>query len=148
MDYVALWVPIITSLGFFALVGWIFWVFYRRRLREIESRENFYPHLMNKFANVKEFTEFLSTPEGERVLQVFAPRTRSFKERTLVWMNIGIVIFLFGCAFIVTGILGFEDLDIIEPGLLFAFPGLGLIISSILGLFMGKRWGLNDERNE
>ena len=139
----AVLLPIITSLGFFILVGWLYWIHHRRKIREIEAQENFYPHLMQKFENARDFADFLATEQGERLIRAFTPHRRTFKERTLFWINLGIVILFFGVSFLLMGVFGVEDRDIIIPGFIFTLPGLGFIISGGLSLALGRRWGLN-----
>ncbi len=135
---------IFTITGFYFLIGWIIYLWISRRRKELEAQERFIPQLLEKFESPEELTRFLESPAGEKLIRSLAPSRKSFRERLLFWLNIGIVLTVFGIGMIILGFIIHDD-DCMMFGAICLFPGIGLIISSYISHRLAIRWQVNGQ---
>ena len=137
-------IPIITTTGFYLLIGWVFYLWIGRRRKELEAQERFIPQLLEKFESPDELTRFMESPAGEKLIRSFAPSRKSFRERLLFWLNIGIVLTVFGLGMILLGLI-IHDENCMIFGAICLFPGIGLIVSSYISHRLAIRWHVNGQ---
>jgi len=60
------WMPMIVSLGFFAMIVWIVWLGTNAKNRRAQAQAEVQTKLIERFGSAKEFIEFLQSPAGRQ----------------------------------------------------------------------------------
>ena len=132
MDEVALFVPIICSLGFFALVGTI-WV---SSIRATRAREALAAEVRLR---ILEKSPVPSDPQMLRSLTEAESRlmARSHILRSIGWSSVLVAL---GGAFCLLSRI--EDSDLLIPGLILLCAGAGFVVATLLSLWLCRSWGV------
>jgi hypothetical protein len=142
MDYAA--IPILISLGFFAMVVWIVWLSVNAKNRRTMAQTEVQTKLIERFGTSKEFIEFLQSPVGQRFVTGVEATTAIYaRDRIIRGFGTGVVISLLGLGFLAIWIADRND-GFIYPGFILLGLGLGFFLSAVISLKLSRRYGLID----
>ena len=151
---VRLIVDMVMLASVLALVGWVFYLFFRRyqvatQVR-IQRNESF-NRLIEKFGTAKEFAEFAQTPEGKKLLEDPMSPPPNPLAKVLRFLQAGVLFIMIGIASWINGMRLSTQTDplyvhqMIESNhwaTLAFFLGIGLIAVAAISYFFVKRWHL------
>lgn len=137
-------IPILISLGLFAMVGWIVWVDARRRQAQSKAAAETHSKLLEKFTSSQELVEFLQTDEGRRFLESAAGPRLSPLEGVLRSARYGVILTIFGLGWLLLSLTGRYDDDgaLTLIGVLIGSVGIGFLVSAAVSYYLSKKWGL------
>jgi hypothetical protein len=132
MDEAAFLVPIVCSLGFFALVGTI-WV---TSIRASRTRAALSAEIRLRLL------EKSAAPSDPQMLQSLAAAESRLMARSHILRSIGwaSVLVALGGAFCLLSRI--DDSDLLIPGLIFLSAGAGFVVATLLSLWLCRSWGL------
>ena len=134
--------PVVISLGFFAMIVWIVWLGTNAKNRRAQAQADVQTKLIERFSTSKEFIEFLQSPSGQRFVSGVEVSTALYaRDRIIRGFGTGIVISLLGLGFL--GIWVFDhNGGFIYPGFILLGLGLGFFLSAIVSLKLSRSYGL------
>ena len=142
MDYAA--IPILISLGFFAMVVWIVWLSVSAKNRRALAQAEVQTKLIERFGSSKEFIEFLQSPAGQRFVSGVEVTTALYaRDRIIRGFGTGIVLSLLGLGFLAIW-LADHNSGFVYPGFILLGLGLGFFLSAVVSLKLSKHYGLID----
>src|SRR5215210_5365894 len=101
MDDSLMFMPIIVSLGFFAMVVWIVWLGTNSKNRRAQAQADVQSKLIERFGSAKEFIEFLQSPAGRQfVTGVEVTSNLYARDRIISGFGKGVVLSLLGLGFL------------------------------------------------
>lgn len=132
MDEVALFVPIVCTLGFFTLVGTI-WV---TSIRSARAREALSAEIRLRLL------EKSAPPSDPRMLQSLAEAESRLMARSHILRSVGwaSVLVALGAAFCLLSRI--DDSDLLIPGLILICAGAGFVVATLLSLWLCRSWGV------
>ena len=144
-DSLLMLIPMVTGVGFFALVGWIVFVFVdgRRRREQLKAMTDFHTKALDKMGSTADFGNFLETDGGRRFLKSLTiegpgPRQHIVRctERGILCLVIGVVVMILGWIF--------QDLrsGFTIIGAIITACGVGNLISCVASYALSKNLGL------
>jgi len=150
--------PAMVFIGVLSAVLWLTRVFVenRRWSRIFKLQTEVHSKLIDRFSGSDELLSYMGTEAGKRFLEAapipidFEPQQRvpNAVARVLTPLQIGIVLVLLGCGFLV---LRHAEADMRIPmmvlGTIFLMPGLGFILSAGVTWLLAGRLGLIPEGN-
>ena len=140
------WIPIVASIGTFAMISFIVWTLSRTRARVAQLRADFHTKMLDKFGSATEFVEFAKTPEGQKLLEGASMERPADAARLLLSIRRGILLTCLGAAFLGMTLAGGLDS---EPGYFIAWTllalGIGYLVSAIVSRRLMRDW--RDEIN-
>jgi LytS/YehU family sensor histidine kinase len=140
-------VPMFASLGFFALIAWIVFVFVdgKRRREQLKATSEFNARILEKMGSTAEFGAFLETDGGKRFMKTITIEGPSAKTRMLGSTQTGIVSASIGIAMLILGGIFYYLRDglWVIGGILTAC-GIGFIASTLASYRLSKTLGLLD----
>jgi hypothetical protein len=141
--------PIIVSLGFFAMVVWIVWLGTNSKNRRAQAQVEVQTKLIERFGTSKEFIEFLQSPSGRQfVTGVEVTSSLYARDRIVSGFGKGIVISLLGLGFLAIWIFD-DNRGFLYPGFILLGLGVGFFLSTLLTIKLSKSYGLIDaDRSE
>src|SRR5262245_41519020 len=108
-------VPILISLGFFAMVVWIVWLSVSGKNRRAQAQVEVQTKLIERFGTSKEFIEFLQSAAGQRFVTGVEVHTALYaRDRIIRGFGTGIVLSLLGLGFL--GLWVFGSHGFVYPG--------------------------------
>lgn len=136
--------PIIVSLGFFAMVVWIVWLGTNSKNRRAQAQVEVQTKLIERFGTSKEFIEFLQSPSGRQfVTGVEVTSSLYARDRIVSGFGKGIVISLLGLGFLAIWIFD-DNRGFLYPGFILLGLGVGFFLSTLLTIKLSKSYGLID----
>jgi hypothetical protein len=138
-------VPMFASLGFFALVAWIVFVFVdgKRRREQLKATSEFNAKILEKMGSTAEFGAFLETDGGRRFMKSIAIEGPSAKthivrctERGILCLAVGLGLLLIGWLFPLL-----RD-GFIIIGVIVVACGIGNLVSCLASYGLSKAFGL------
>ncbi len=138
MDAVALWVPIISIVGSFAMIIAVVWLVTRSRQRAAQYRADVQLKMLDRFGSATEFATFLESPAGRQFLE--QPK-RTGRERVLWGIRTGIVLIFLGISFSF-GYFTDHDPGWMVPVFILCGLGVGFLVSSVVSLKLAQKWEL------
>jgi hypothetical protein len=141
MDY--MWIPILISLGFFAMMIFIFYFNAKSRSDRVRYQAEVQARLIDKFGNGPEFVTFLQSPQGRQFMGEIesAPKLMT-QDRMLSGIRNATVLTFLGLAFIILSFARYGERGMIFPGLILLALGLGYLVSVILTKRLSREWGM------
>jgi hypothetical protein len=134
--------PVIISLAFFAMVGFIVWTTSANRTRQRALHAEVQQHLIDKFTNAPEFVEFLSSDIGKEFLAgVDKMPSLLARDRIVGGFSRGIITSLVGLGFLAIWLLD-NNRGFLYPGFIVLGLGLGFFLSTLASLKLSKVYGL------
>lgn len=141
-DMMPFLIPILTSLGFFIMVGWIVWVDARRRQMQSKSIAELQSQLLERFGSAQEFVAFSQTEEGRRFLSTLASQRLNPLERILRSVRIGVILTIVGLGgLLLAMVYRFDEEGFTIAGIVLAL-GIGFLVSAGVSYRLSKSWGL------
>ena len=142
-------VPILITLGFFIMIGWIVWVDARRRREMSKNAAEIHNKLLEKFATSHELVDFLQTDEGRRFLENSAGPRLNPLEKIIRSIKYGTILATLGVGLLVLGLLNRVDDEggLTVFGFIIEGIGAGFLISAAVSHYFSKRWGLYPNEN-
>jgi len=139
-----MFMPIIVSLGFFAMVVWIVWLGTNSKNRRAQAQVEVQTKLIERFGTAKEFIEFLQSPAGRQfVTGVEVTSNLYARDRIVSGFGKGIVLSLLGMGFLAIWIFD-DNRGFLYPGFILLGLGAGFFLSTLLTIKLSKSYGLID----
>lgn len=139
-----MFMPVIVSLGFFAMVVWIVWLGTNSKNRRAQAQVEVQTKLIERFGTAKEFIEFLQSPAGRQfVTGVEVTSNLYARDRIIGGFGKGIVLSLLGMGFLAIWIFD-DNRGFIYPGFILFGLGVGFFLSTLLTIKLSKSYGLID----
>jgi len=138
-------VPMFATLGFFALVAWIVFVFVdgKRRREQLKATSEFNAKILEKMGSTAEFGAFLETDGGRRFMRTITVEGPSAKTRMLGSTQTGIVCTFIGVAMLILGGIFYYLRDgLWVIGGIVTACGIGFIVSTVASYRLSKTLGL------
>lgn len=107
----------------------------RRRLEE--QRLQLHARLLDRVGSAKEFSEFLTTEQGQQFLASLSPVSSSPKVRIVRAVRGGIVVLFIGIALLAAG--GSANW---QAGVIVLLIGIGMLLSAFVSYFLASKLGL------
>jgi hypothetical protein len=141
----------VIPLGFFIMVAFIIWMVRRSVERIAQSRVDVQMKLIEKFGSAHDLSEFLNSPAGRGFVTtgMRMPNLRT-KSMLLSSLRSSLIMLFMGLAFILVPLAMHEESSglILAGGILLAI-GLGMFVSAVLSMKLGRAWGIvGDEQKE
>jgi hypothetical protein len=140
-------IPMVVSVGFFALTAWIVFVIAdgRRRREHLKVTSEFNSRILEKMGSTAEFGAFLETDGGKRFLKSLTVEGPSAKTRMLGATQTGIVCTSIGVAMLILGGIFYYLRDgLWVMGGIITACGIGFIVSTLASYRLSKTLGLLD----
>ena len=137
--------PLVASVGFFALVAWIVFAFVdgKRRREQLKATSEFNAKILEKMGSTAEFGAFLETDGGKRFMKSITVDGPSAKTRMLGSTQTGIVCTSVGIAMLILGGIFYYLRDgLWVIGGIVAACGIGFIVSTAASYRLSKALGL------
>ena len=149
MDHTAAFalIPMVASLGFFALIAWIAFVFVdgKRRREQLKATAEFNAKILEKMGSTADFGAFLETDGGRRFMKTITVEGPSAKTRMLGSTQTGIVCTCIGVAMLILGGIFYYLRDgLWVIGGIVTACGIGFIVSTVASYRLSKSLGLLD----
>src|SRR6266581_447662 len=144
MSDVALFVPIVCSLGFFAMVVAIVIASTRAKQRRAQLQAEVQTKLIERFSSAPELAEFLQSPAGKQFMSgMEAAPSFSIHNRIIFGITRSIVLSLLGLAFLALCIPEYtRDEFFLVAGAILLALGVAFFISSMVAVKLSKSWGI------
>jgi hypothetical protein len=137
--------PMAATVGFFALVAWIVFVFVdgKRRREQLKVSSEFHAKIFEKMGSTAEFGAFLETDGGRRLMKSLTVEGPSAKTRMLGSTQTGIVCTTIGVAMLILGGIFYYLRDgLWVMGGIITACGVGFIVSTFASYRLSKALGL------
>lgn len=143
-----MFMPVIVSLGFFAMIVWIVWLGTSSKNRRAQAQAEVQTKLIERFGSAKEFIEFLQSPAGRQfVTGVEVTSTLYARDKIISGFGKGIVLSLLGVGFLLIWIFD-SNRGFLYPGFILLGLGAGFFLSTMMSLKLSRSYGLIDaDRN-
>jgi hypothetical protein len=116
----------------FLFIGWLVWMVSRTRRERQQSELQMRAQMLEKFGSSDEFAAFLQTDAGKKFLDRGSSKVvKNSRARVASSLSWGAVVFMFGLAMFVMGLLQ-SDSELIAPGTIFTAIGIGLAITAYI----------------
>src|SRR4051795_7179825 len=136
-------IPIICSLGFFAMVVLIVWASANAKNRRATLQAEVQTRLIDKFSNAPEFVEFLNSDTGKQFLTGVDKMPQLMaRDRIVGGISRGVIMTLLGAAFIAIWIAD-SNIGFMYPGFILIGLGIGFFMSTAISFKMSQRLGLS-----
>lgn len=143
MEGAVLLIPIICSLGFFAMVVLIVWAATSTKNRRAALQADVQTRLIDKFSNAPEFVDFLNSDTGKRFLTGIDKMPQLMaRDRIVGGVSRGVIMMLLGAAFLAIWIADDWNRGFMYPGFILMGLGVGFFVSTLISLKMSQRFGL------
>jgi len=138
-------IPIVCSIGFFAMIAFIVWVGNNAKNRRAAMQVEVQTRLIDKFSDAPQFIEFLNSDTGKQFLTGVDKMPQLMaRDRIVGGVSRGVVVLLLGLAFIGIWIAD-RNIGFMYPGFILTGLGIGFFISTLISLKMSQRFGLIGE---
>lgn len=142
MNEVFILIPIVISIGFFAMVAFIVWAATSAKNRRAALQADVQTRLIDKFSNAPEFVDFLNSDTGKQFLTGVDKMPQLMaRDRIVGGVRSGVIMTLLGLAFIAIWIAD-SNIGFMYPGFILLGLGVGFFISTLISLKMSQRFGL------
>src|SRR5437588_12149434 len=142
MDGAVFLIPIVCSLGFFAMVVLIVWASTTAKNRRAALQADVQTRLIDKFSNAPEFVDVLNSDTGKQFLTGIDKMPKLMaRDRIVGGISRGVIMTLLGLAFIAIWIAD-SNIGFMYPGFILIGLGIGFFISTLISLKMSQRFGL------
>ncbi|MFO7692305.1 MAG: hypothetical protein R6V57_04380 [Vicinamibacterales bacterium] len=138
-------IPMVVSVGLFALIAWIVFVVAdgRRRREQLKVTSEFNAKILEKMGSTAEFGAFLDTEGGRRFMKTLTVEGPSAKTRLLAATQTGIVCTSIGIAMLVLGGIFYYLRDgLWVMGGIITACGIGFLVSTLASYRLSKTLGL------
>ncbi|HEX9982445.1 MAG TPA: hypothetical protein VGF69_04205 [Thermoanaerobaculia bacterium] len=145
MENIMFYIPVIGTVGSFALMFLLIWSVARTRQRKHELQAQVQTRLIERFNSAPELIQFLQSNAGQQFVNG-VQRAPLYIARNKVVSGISRAIILasIGLAFVVVALVT-DLIGIAVPGILFLCLGGGYFAATYVSMRMSERLGLVDE---
>ena len=145
MDGTLVLIPIVISLGLFAMIAAIVIAGTSAKKQRVKLQTEVQNRLIDKFGSAPEFIAFLSSPAGREFMAGFESQPRlAARDRILRGVRSATVLSCLGLAFLLIALFGISS-DMYIPGFILLGLGGGYILSTVLMTRLSKSWGLIED---
>ena len=138
-------IPMVVSVGLFALIAWIVFVVAdgRRRREQLKVTSEFNAKILEKMGSTADFGAFLDTEGGRRFMKTLTVEGPSAKTRLLAATQTGIVCSSIGIALLILGGIFYYLRDgLWVMGGIITACGIGFLVSTLASYRLSKTLGL------
>ena len=137
---------------FFAMIGFVVWVLVNgwQRRQQVKGLTDFNTRLLDRLGSTKDFSEFLQSEGGARLLDAFTIDRGGTgpRDRILRAVQLGVVVLMVGLGFL---LLSWWNLTTDHEasmliGVIAVSLGLGLLLSSAASYWVGRNLGVLDAK--
>ena len=143
--------PMVISLGFFGLVGWVTFVIVdgRRRSQRLKVFTEFHGKLMDRMASPAEFGAFIQSPGGQRFLATLQTERGGPKVAIMRSVHTGTIMLALSI-----GLLFLQRLDlwnsearafVVFMGVIVLALGVGFLVSAAVSWRLGTSLGVMED---
>jgi hypothetical protein len=137
-----IFIPIVISITFFAMVAFIVWASVNAKSRRAALQAEVQTRLIDKFSNAPEFVEFLDSDTGKQFLTGIDKMPKLMaRDRIVGGVSRGVIMMLLGAAFIAIWIAD-SNIGFMYPGFIVMGLGIGFFISTLISLKLSQKFGL------
>lgn len=141
MPVEVMWFLIVGSITLFGMISFIVYTVSRTNARAAQLRTEFHTRMLDKFGSAPEFTEFVRSPEGQRLLQSAALERPTDAAKLLTSVRRGILLVILGAAFLVSiPLFGASTEPAGFIGLILCALGVGYLISAVVTRRLMQVW--------
>jgi len=133
-------VALLVPISFFATMGFVGWLLYRRSQARMRARMEFHGQVLSKFSSGQEFAAFLNTPGSQQILEGMWGGQVNLKERLLKHTRLGAIFSVMGLGLLVLSF--FDDKDYAFLAVLALGLGIGFLISARVSYRLSEKMGL------
>jgi hypothetical protein len=133
-----------SFIAFVIASAWIVFVFISsmREKRKFELNNK----LIDRFSNMNELNNFLKSDSGSEFLKSLTIEGIAPKEKLLKSISTGIILGVLGIALFFVGKIFTAESRYFNAGAIIAIAlGLGYLISTVVSVFLSKKWGIIDK---
>lgn len=137
--------PLLASVGFFALVAWIVFVFVdgKRRREQLKATSEFNAKVLEKVGSTAEFGAFLDTNGGRRFMKSLTVEGPSAKTHIVRCTERGILCLAVGIGLLLVGWMFYEvRAGFIIIGVVVTACGIGNLVSCLASYALSKNLGI------
>jgi hypothetical protein len=137
--------PLLASVGFFALVAWIVFVFVdgKRRREQLKATSEFNAKILEKMGSTAEFGAFLETEGGKRFMKSLTAEGPSAKTHIVRCTERGILCLAVGIGLLLVGWMFPQVREgFIILGVIVAACGIGNLVSCLASYALSKNLGI------
>ncbi len=129
--------------GMFAFYGWVAWIVLE--WRKLTRKTQLHKALIERFSSSGDLQAFLVSEGGDRLFRSLSLGVLAPKEKILASFTRGIIVTLLGISSLVVSFVQPEYvLLFLSVGIIVIALGAGLIVSGVLALGIGRKWGFFD----
>jgi hypothetical protein len=144
---IEMFIPMVVGTAFFALIGWVVFVFVdgRRRREQLKVMTEFHTRALDKMGSTADFGNFLETEGGKRFLKSLTIEGLGPKQRIVRSVERGILCLVVGLVTMLPSFSFPEMRDGLRMiGAIIAGVGIGNLLSSAASYGLSKKLGLLD----
>jgi hypothetical protein len=124
--------------------AWVVWIILE--WRKIGQKSKLQNKIVEKFATVQEFNDFLQSQEGSKFLNFLKFNGLSPKGKILSSMSKGVILAALGISLVIIGQIFTEEMRyFLAFGIVFIALGVGFLIATFISYTLSKKWGIMDE---
>lgn len=136
--------PVVLAITAIAVVGlwvWVAWVVLE--WRRVAQKAQLHKTLIERFSSSAELQAFLVSEGGDRLFRSLSLGHLAAKEKILASFSRGTIVALLGVSTLIVSLIQPEYAPIfLSAGIIIIALGAGLIISGLLSIGIGRKWGL------
>jgi hypothetical protein len=140
--------PMLVSVAFFTMIGWITHVIVdgRRRRERLKVFTDFHSKLIDRMGSAEEFGSFLQSPGGQRFLTTLSTERGGPQVGIMRSVHTGIVMFALGVGFSLLSRMGVWNTEgrsfLVAMGVLLVALALGFLLSAFASWRLAQTMGL------
>jgi hypothetical protein len=123
--------------------AWVVWAILEwRKMRHKSQLQN---KIVEKFADVREFSEFIQSKEGNKFLDFLKFNGQAPKQKILSSLAKGVIISFIGISLVLIGQIFPDEMRyFLAFGIVVIALGAGFLVSTLISYTLSKRWGIMD----
>jgi hypothetical protein len=140
--------PMLVSVAFFTLIGWVTYVIVdgRRRRERLKVFTDFHGKLIDRMGSAEEFGSFLQSPGGQRFLATLSTERGGPQVGILRSVHTGIVMFALGLGFTLLSRMALWNTEgrgfLVASGVLLVALAVGFLLSAFASWRLAQTMGL------
>jgi len=149
MDAVYVLIPIVISVGFFAMIAFVVWAKSHTKTQEARYNAEVQTKLIDRFGSGPEMIDFLKSPEGQQFATGISKLPKlAARDRVVGGFTRSIFLTFLGLAFLALEFTNMENPGFLIAGAILTALGLANLVSAIIALKLTKRMGLGDDNGD
>jgi hypothetical protein len=132
---------VFVMVSMFVFYGWVAWIILE--WRRLTRKTQLHKALIERFASSGELQTFLVSESGERLFKSLSMGVLSPKDKILNSFFRGLIVALLGISLLVVSLVLPEYASFfLAAGIIIIALGVGLLLSGLLSMRIGRKWGL------